>query len=130
MQGGGNMRVDGQGMAINTPAVVEAGRSTVREEILPDQQKNRVGVEELVASRASREEVHQAVEVANDIMNLSNFHLEFQLHEDSGRFQVRVIDNQSKETIKEIPPDYMLDLSARLREMINQALGLLVDELV
>jgi len=84
----------------------------------------------LVASRASREEVHQAIEVANDIMNLSNFHLEFQLHEDSGRFQVRVIDNQTKETIKEIPPEYMLDLSARLREMINQALGLLVDELV
>ncbi len=83
-----------------------------------------------MASMANKEEVHQAIEVANDIMNLSNFHLEFQLHEDSGRFQVRVIDNQSKETIKEIPPDYMLDLTARLKEMINQALGILVDELV
>ena len=124
------MRVDGQGMAIKTLAVVEAGRGTVREEIVQDQQKTRVGVEELVASRTNREEIHQAVEVANDIMNLSNFHLEFQLHEDSARFQVRVIDNQTKETIKEIPPEYMLDLSARLREMINQALGLLVDELV
>ncbi len=124
------MRVDGQGMAVNTPAVIDTGRNMVREETLHDQQKNRVSVEELVASRASKEEVHQAIEVANDIMNLSNFHLEFQLHEDSGRFQVRVIDNQTKETIKEIPPEYMLDLSARLREMINQALGLLVDELV
>jgi flagellar protein FlaG len=124
------MRVDGQGMAIKTPAIVEASRSTVREEKLQDQQKTRVGVEELVASRTSREELHQAVEVANDIMNLSNFHLEFQLHEDSGHFQVRVIDNETKETVKEIPPDYMLDLTARLREMINQALGLLVDELV
>ncbi len=124
------MRVDGQGMAVNSHAVIDTGRNMVREETLHDQQKTRVGVEELVASRASREEVHQAIEVANDIMNLSNFHLEFQLHEDSGRFQVRVIDNQTKETIKEIPPEYMLDLSARLREMINQALGLLVDELV
>jgi len=124
------MRVDGQGMAVNSLAVIDTGRNMVREETLHDQQKTRVGVEELVASRASREEVHQAIEVANDIMNLSNFHLEFQLHEDSGRFQVRVIDNQTKETIKEIPPEYMLDLSARLREMINQALGLLVDELV
>ena len=124
------MRVDGQGMAVNTPAVIDTGRNMVREETLHDQQKNRVSVEELVASRASKEEVHQAVEIANDIMNLSNFHLEFQLHEDSGHFQVRVIDNQSKETIKEIPPDYMLDLTARLKEMINQALGILVDELV
>lgn len=124
------MRVDGQGMAVNTPAVIDKGRNMVREETLHDQQKTRVGVEELMASRANKEEVHQAIEVANDIMNLSNFHLEFQLHEDSGRFQVRVIDNQSKETIKEIPPDYMLDLTARLKEMINQALGILVDELV
>ena len=124
------MRVDGQGMAVNTPAVIDKGRNMVREETLHDQQKNRVGVEELVASRASKEEVHKAVEVANHIMNFSNFHLEFQLHEDSGRYQVRVIDNESKEIIKEIPPDYMLDLTARLKEMINQALGILVDELV
>lgn len=120
------MRVEAQGMAVNTfPAKTEVCRS-----IPQDQQKNKVGLEDLVASKAAKEDVGKAVEIANHVMDLSNFHLEFQLHEESGRFQVRVIDNVSKETIKEIPPEYMLDLTARLKEMINQALGILVDELV
>jgi|GEM_PF-385102 len=82
------------------------------------------------SKNTSLEAIKEAVEVVNNALNISSFHLEFRLYEDTDVYQVRMIDNQSEEIIKEIPPDYMLDLSKRVQEIINKAVGILVDELV
>ncbi|MDD2511040.1 MAG: flagellar protein FlaG, partial [Syntrophomonas sp.] len=63
-------------------------------------------------------------------VKFASCHLEFQPYEDSGRFQVKVVNSLSGEVIKEIPPDYLLDFSIKMKEMINQVVGLFVDELV
>lgn len=52
--------------------------------------------------------------------------LSFQLHEASGRMMVRVINEETGEVIKEIPPKEILDTVARIMEFV----GLLLDRRV
>jgi flagellar protein FlaG len=50
--------------------------------------------------------------------------LQFSVHEGSGQMVVTVMDAQTGEVIREIPPSEQLNLAARLDEMI----GLLFDQ--
>lgn len=52
--------------------------------------------------------------------------LSFQLHEGSGRMMVRVINEETGDVIKEIPPKEILDTVARIMEFV----GLLLDRRV
>ncbi|HQE24107.1 MAG TPA: flagellar protein FlaG, partial [Syntrophomonadaceae bacterium] len=70
-----------------------------------------------------------AVNITNDAIRIVNYHLEFRLHEDSGRYQVKVIDSESQKVIREIPPEKMLEFSAHIKQMLDKALGFLVDEI-
>lgn len=74
------------------------------------------------------EEIQEAVVFANKAMKAANYHLEFELHEKSNRFQVRVIDSDSGEIIREIPTDAMMKFADNIKDTINHAVGLLVDE--
>lgn len=51
-------------------------------------------------------------------------HLQFSVHEGSGQMVVTVTDARTGEVIREIPPSEVLNLAARLDEMI----GLLFDQ--
>lgn len=50
--------------------------------------------------------------------------LRFRVHEPTGRIWVQVIDQNTNEVVREIPPERYLDLVARIWELV----GLLVDE--
>jgi len=152
------MRVEGQGMAndyfpaksdaVSKP-VVQRREKKVGLEQLNTGNNTKVGLEQLNTGNSTKvdsekadsekvnttsntrlEEIKDAIGVVNEALNLSSFHLEFRLYEDTDAYQVKVVDDQSGEIIKEIPPDYMLDLSKRVKEMINKAVGVLVDELI
>jgi len=66
----------------------------------------------------------EVVERLNLAMRALSTRLKFQKHEASGRFVVRVINEQTDEVIREIPPERLLDLLVHLRRMV----GVLVDE--
>lgn len=57
------------------------------------------------------------IEKANLEMKQLNRGLEFSYHEDLHRVSVKVYDKDTKEVIKEIPSDEMLDLLKKLKEM-------------
>ena len=67
-------------------------------------------------------------EVVADIQkNLNMIHnvdLQFTVHEASGEIMVTVLEESTGEVIREIPPSEMLDLAAKLGEMV----GLLFDQ--
>jgi uncharacterized FlaG/YvyC family protein len=63
-------------------------------------------------------------EFNHKINMIHNVDLQFSIHEGSGQVLVKVTDAGSGEVIREIPPSEMLDLAARLDEMI----GLLFDQ--
>jgi flagellar protein FlaG len=55
---------------------------------------------------------------------LHNVSLKFDLHEATGRTMVKVIDRETEEVIREFPPEKVLDLAAKMEEM----LGILFDQ--
>ena len=66
----------------------------------------------------------KAVEEANSVIFKDNDHFEFKIHEGTGRIMVKLVDNDTKEVIKEIPPEKILDLVASIWDLV----GILVDE--
>lgn len=56
--------------------------------------------------------------------NLPNSEAVFGIHEETNRVTIKIVDKDSKEVIKELPPEKTLDLIAKAWEIA----GLLVDE--
>lgn len=74
------------------------------------------------SSDAQNERIRKAVEDLNKKM--SNSIAEFGIHEETNRVTIKLVDKQTKEVIKELPPEKTLDMIAKVWEMA----GLLVDE--
>ena len=72
------------------------------------------------------EDVRESVKDVNEIVEKIKEGLSFQIHEDTEKLMVQVIDVNTEEVIKELPPEEMLDLEARIHEMV----GILIDEKV
>ncbi|MDP3488158.1 MAG: flagellar protein FlaG [Bacillota bacterium] len=68
----------------------------------------------------------EAVERMNMTMQALNIRLKFEKHEASGEYIVKVVNEDSQEVIREIPPEKTLDLLVHLRHLV----GVLVDERV
>jgi flagellar protein FlaG len=81
-------------------------------------------VQELLGTKEGVESVARVIEdYANDVHNVG---LKFQVHEDTGQFVIRVIDVNTNEVVREVPPENLLDLAAKMEEMM----GMLYDEKV
>ena len=74
--------------------------------------------------RFKREDLDNAVQDANEIILSKNDRFKFEVHERTGRMMVKLIDNETDEIIKEIPPEKILDLVASIWDLV----GILVDE--
>ena len=74
--------------------------------------------------RFKREDLDSAVEDANKMIANRNDRFEFKIHERTGRMMVKLIDNDTDEVVKEIPPEKLLDLVASIWDLV----GILVDE--
>ena len=74
------------------------------------------------AARANNEKIRKAVEQLNKSMSHSEAVYGF--HDETNRVTIKIVDKDTKEVIKELPPEKTLDMIARVWEMA----GLLVDE--
>ncbi len=73
-------------------------------------------------STANQERLHKAVEELNKKMG--NSEAIFGIHEETNRVTIKIVDKESREVIKELPPEKTLDMIARVWEMA----GIMVDE--
>jgi len=71
-------------------------------------------------------QMQEMVADANQFFRMTQTHLEFHLHEKLDRYYVKVIDAETKELIREIPPEKLLNMYAAMRDLM----GLLVDKRV
>lgn len=71
---------------------------------------------------AQQAQIKKAVEDINKKANSSE--AIFGVHEGTNRVTIKIVDKQTKEVIKEFPPDKTLDMIAKVWEMA----GLMVDE--
>lgn len=71
-----------------------------------------------------KEQVQQAVINLNKFVNPSHTALKFEFHEKLEEYYVTIVDENTKEIIKEVPPKKLLDIYAAMAEF----LGFIVDE--
>ncbi len=113
-----------------TMSVVYAGSSSAQrisklgQETTPEQLWKEEKPQEGPKEVPTKAEVESAVDSINNAIEHINRALRFSVHEDTQRIIVRVVNQNTEEVIKELPPEAVLDTVARIREMI----GLLVDE--
>lgn len=70
----------------------------------------------------TNEQIRKAVEKLNEKMSHSE--AVFGIHEKTNRLTIKIVDKETKEVIKELPPEKTLDMIAKAWELA----GLLVDE--
>lgn len=71
----------------------------------------------------SREKMEEVVRGLNDFIQPARTSIQFELHERLNDYFVKVVDAETKETIKEIPSSKLLDAYADMLEFV----GILVD---
>lgn len=86
-------------------------------------QKQEPGVKPIESSEASKNEsVKRAVEQINK--KAKNSEAIFGIHDETNRVTIKIVDKETKEIIREYPPEETLDMIAKAWELA----GLLVDE--
>lgn len=104
--------------------------------IIPKQHKEGLP-KEITPSKLQLKEVQEheftdekvkKVKVALNSFNemLKPTHLEFQMHDDAGRYFVKIVIDKTQEVIKQIPSEEVLEMIGEAKEQ----LGLLVDKRV
>lgn len=83
---------------------------------LSDFEKNELPISEKV--------VIDAIERVNRAISGSNRYFEVSIHEKTNAIMVKVFNSDTNQIIREIPPEKILDMLAKLCEMV----GLIVDE--
>ena len=110
--------------AVNESAAQNAG-SDIASQVVTVQEKdsnnNRENSKD-EQSEATNEQIKRAVEDLNKKMKHTS--CEFGIHESTNRLMIKIVDNDTKEVIKEFPPEETLDMIAKVWEVA----GLMVDE--
>jgi len=85
-----------------------------------------VGRESAKGQRVDKKTLAIAVDSLKQTAMIFNKGLDFSIHEETERLIVRVIDKETNEVIREIPPEKILDIVAQ----VDKLLGLIIDERV
>jgi flagellar protein FlaG len=74
------------------------------------------------------EELGKAVEKLQKFVSIAASDIEFSIDEDLGRTVVKVIDRETKDVIRQIPSEEMLELAKMLDKALGEPLGVLVKQ--
>lgn len=75
-------------------------------------------------SEETKAKVQEAVDKMNEMLDVNNSASKFMYHEGLERYYVTVVDRETEEVVKEIPPKRLLDAFYEMQKM----LGMIVDE--
>lgn len=78
----------------------------------------------LVKMDGAKEQVEEVLKGLNEFLLPSHTSLKFEFHEKLNQYYVSVIDDSTKEVVREIPAKKLLDTYAAIREL----LGLMIDK--
>lgn len=108
-------------IAVNTTTPVEkVDKTTVVVENAKE--KGQSGSSPEQQEQANNEQIKKAIEKLNK--NMAHSEAVFGIHEGTNRVMIKIVDKDTKEVIKELPPEKTLDMIAKVWEMA----GILVDE--
>lgn len=117
-------------MRISTQTVIENSSGNKPQNVIVDkiEKTNEQTVENEVKqtdkNESNKEKLSQAVNSLNDFLEISYKSSKFVLHEGLDRYYVQLVDKETEEVIKEIPPKKLLDAFYEMQKL----LGMIVDE--
>ena len=123
---GQTVNVDETTAAVTKPQAEEDTNSS-SEDAGSQQQQASKGAQQTKNTQqkqAMPEHLKKAIAEMNRKINNSNEEAVFGVHEGTNRIMIKIMDKETKEVIKEFPPEKTLDMIARIWEMA----GILVDE--
>lgn len=71
----------------------------------------------------SKNETKELTESMNQFLDSANVQLRFKFHEQLNEYYVTIVDPETEEVVREIPPKKLLDIHAAMKDFI----GLLID---
>ena len=125
-----NTEVPEDGQTVNIDATTVAVAKTQAEDENSGGSDNAGGQQQQAQSgskaqqQQQSEQLKKAIAEMNKRINNSNEEAVFGVHEDTNRIMIKIMDKDTKEVIKEFPPEKTLDMIAKIWEMA----GILVDE--
>ncbi|MDE6943061.1 MAG: flagellar protein FlaG [Lachnospiraceae bacterium] len=122
-----NTEVPEDGQTVNVDATTAAVTKIQLEEEKPDSEGNGSGQqqEEMEPQTPETpEHLKKMIAEMNRKISNSNEEAVFGVHERTNRIMIKILDKDTKEVIKEFPPEKTLDMIASIWEMA----GILVDE--
>jgi len=72
----------------------------------------------------SKEQLEKAVNTMNDFLEVQHKASKFVFHEGLDKYYVKLVDSETEEVIKEIPPERLLDAFYEMQKLV----GMIVDE--
>lgn len=131
--GGLSMRIESQGKSIDTVNTsVSTNAMNVQGNIMPDFSTGNVSEPKIETTKTtifeeqelSKEKLKKAIDVVNEFLQINHNASKFVLHDGLDRYFVQVVDTQTEEVVKEIPPKKLLDAYYEMQKL----LGMIVDE--
>ena len=108
-----------EGAALNHSAVIDKTTPVVSQATEKGDQHNK---QQNDNTQAQNEQIRKAVEQLNKKMN--NSEAVYGIHDGTNRITIKIVDKETKETIRELPPEKTLDMIVKVWELA----GMLVDE--
>lgn len=107
-----------------TPAKVKstvniAGKQEISVNETEEKERGKENVNGLAKST-----VQQALETANESLKISHTSARFKYHEATKQVSIKIVDDETQEVIKEIPPEKAIEMVEKMLELT----GILVDE--
>ena len=123
-----NTDVTGDVQTVNvdntTAAVVETRPQDVKNGSEGNGSKQQQAATSSQQNQAMPDQLKKAIAEMNKKINNTNEEAVFGVHEETNRVMIKIVDKETKEVVKEFPPEKTLDMIAKLWEMA----GILVDE--
>ncbi len=110
------------GDGYTSASVQEAQKVDQNMTVVQDSQQKNGYAEQGKEQQPSNEQIRKAVEQMSK--NMAHSEAVFGIHEGTNRVTIKIVDKDTKEVIKELPPEKTLDMIAKVWEMA----GILVDE--
>lgn len=107
-----------EGSALNNAAVIDKNTPVVSQASEKGDQNNNNQQQ----SQQANEQIRKTVEQLNKKMY--NSEAIFGIHDETNRVTIKIVDKETKEVIRELPPEKTLDMIAKAWELA----GILVDE--
>ena len=122
--------VQSSGINPVTPAQVPATKNIPEHKLLSDKiistEQNKAEEIQEKYSEAEKSILKNKTDKLNQVMDLFNYSIQFSIDDESNRTVIKVVNSETDEVIRQIPPKGILQLMRRLDQMV----GVIIDEKV